>query len=131
DRVALALQVGALQLAGGHGEEALAAYRAALSSDPAGPTRLRALMGCAAANRMLAKLDDAFASLEDAEPAAREAGDDRALAEIHYLRGNLHFARGEIAECRSEHTVALDYARRLQSAEWQARALSGLADAQY
>ena len=57
--------------------------------------------------------------------------DDRALAEIHYLRGNLHFARGELSACRGEHERALEAARRIDSPEWQARALSGLADAQY
>src|SRR6202011_5442878 len=54
-----------------------------------------------------------------------------ALAEIHYLRGNLHFARGRLVECRSEHELALKAARRVEAPEWQARALSGLADAQY
>ena len=57
--------------------------------------------------------------------------DDRALAEIHYLRGNLHFVRGELSACRGEHERALEAARRIDSPEWQARALSGLADAQY
>jgi tetratricopeptide (TPR) repeat protein len=57
--------------------------------------------------------------------------DDRSLAEIHYLRGNLHFARGELSACRGEHERALEAARRIDSPEWQARALSGLADAQY
>ena len=57
--------------------------------------------------------------------------DDHALAELHYLRGNLHFARGEVSACRAEHERALGAARRINSPEWQARALSGLADAKY
>jgi ATP/maltotriose-dependent transcriptional regulator MalT len=36
-----------------------------------------------------------------------------------------------LVECRSEHELALQAARRVESPEWQARALSGLADAQY
>jgi tetratricopeptide (TPR) repeat protein len=71
------------------------------------------------------------AALSDAEPAARADANSRALAEIHYLCGNLHFARGEIDICRNEHASALDVALRLDSPEWRARALSGLADAQY
>ena len=131
DRVALALQAGALHLDAGRGEDALEAYRAALASAPVEAERVRAMIGCAAANRLLAKLDDAFAALSDAEPAARAEADNRALAEIHYLRGNLHFARAEIELCRNEHAAALDFALRLGSREWKARALSGLADAQY
>jgi class 3 adenylate cyclase/tetratricopeptide (TPR) repeat protein len=131
DRVALALLVGALQLDAGRGEDALEAYRTALVSGAAEADRLRALIGCAAANRLLAKIDDAFAALSDAEPAARVTASSRELAEIHYLRGNLHFARGELEVCRNEHTSALDVAVHLDSPEWRARALSGLADAQY
>ena len=93
--------------------------------------RVRALIGVASANRLLAKLDDAFAALSEAEAPARAAAADRALAEIHYLRGNLHFARGELDSCRIEHSAALEAALRLDSREWRAHALSGLADAQY
>jgi class 3 adenylate cyclase/tetratricopeptide (TPR) repeat protein len=131
DRISLALQVGHLQLDAGRGEDALEAYQIALASGAADADRLLALIGCAAANRLLAKIDDAFTALSDAEPAARAGGDSCALAEIHYLRGNLHFARGEIEVCRNEHASALDVALRLDSPEWRARALSGLADAQY
>jgi tetratricopeptide (TPR) repeat protein len=80
---------------------------------------------------LIARVDDAFSALAEAEPLAGSRIDDPALAEIHYLRGSLHFARGQLAECRSEHELALAAARRVESPEWQARALSGLADAQY
>ena len=52
-------------------------------------------------------------------------------AELHYTRGNLHFARGDIAACRAEHHAALACARSLADPMWEARALSGLADADY
>ena len=77
---------------------------------------LRALIGCAAANRLLAKLDEAFLALSDAEPATSAGSESAMLAEIHYLRGNLHFARGDIEACRSEHAAALDAALRLELA---------------
>ena len=130
-RVDLALQVGDLELHAGRGREALEAYRGALADCRSEGDRIRALIGVAAANRLLAKLDDAFAALSDAEAPARAAAADRALAEIHYLRGNLHFARGELDACRNEHSAALEAASRLDSWEWRAHALSGLADAQY
>jgi class 3 adenylate cyclase/tetratricopeptide (TPR) repeat protein len=131
DRVDLATQVGDLELHSGRGREALEAYRGALSDCRSEEDRVRALIGAAAANRLLAKLDDAFAALLEAETPARATAADRALAEIHYLRGNLHFARGELESCRNEHSAALEVAMRLGSGEWRAHALSGLADAQY
>jgi len=131
DRVDLALQVGDLELHAGRGREALEAYRGALSDCRSEGDRVRALIGVAAANRLLAKLDDAFAALSEAEAPARAAAADRALAEIHYLRGNLYFARGELDACRKEHSAALQAALQLDSPEWRAHALSGLADAQF
>jgi tetratricopeptide (TPR) repeat protein len=131
DIVDLALHLGDLQQDAGRGVESLEAYGRALSAGGAETDRRRALIGRAAANRLIARLDDAFAALAEAEPSAAADLDDRALAEIHYLRGNLHFARGELQACRSEHERALEAARRIDSPEWQARALSGLADPQY
>ncbi|HXW19912.1 MAG TPA: adenylate/guanylate cyclase domain-containing protein [Roseiarcus sp.] len=130
-RVDLALQVGDLELHAGRGQQALEAYRGALSDCHSEGDRVRALIGAAAANRLLGKLDDAFAALSEAEARAPADAADRALAEIHYLRGNLHFARGELDSCRNEHAAALEAALRFDSQEWRAHALSGLADAQY
>jgi class 3 adenylate cyclase/tetratricopeptide (TPR) repeat protein len=131
DRIALALQLGDLQLDAGRGPEALEAYRKAREEGASNGEARRALIGCAAANRLVARIDEAFAALAEAEPLAAAADDDRGLAEIHYLRGNLHFARGELEACRSEHSASLQAAQRLDSPEWRARALSGLGDTQY
>src|SRR5271166_2284395 len=83
----------------------------------------------AAANRLIARLDDAFAALAEAEPLTAADLDDRALAEIHYLRGNLHFARGELQACRSERERGRGGGRGMDSAEWQGRAVGGLGGA--
>jgi len=131
DVVDLALHLGDLQQDAGRGAESLKAYDRALAASGAAPDKRRGLVGRAAANRLIARIDDAFSALAEAEPLAAADFDDRALAEIHYLRGNLHFARAELAACRGEHERALEAARRIDSPEWQARALSGLADAQY
>jgi class 3 adenylate cyclase/tetratricopeptide (TPR) repeat protein len=131
DLVSLALHLGDLQQDAGRGTESHEAYGRALAASVSNTDRRRALVGLAAANRLIARIDDAFAALAEAEPLAAASADDRALAEIHYLRGNLHFARGKFSACRNEHGTALDAARRAGSLEWQARALSGLADAQY
>ncbi len=131
DIVDLALLLGDLERDAGRGVGSLAAYDRALAASGAERDRRRALLGRAAAHRLTARIDDAFVALAEAEPLAASDGDDRALAELHYLRGNLHFARGELPACRGEHERALEAARRIDSPEWQARALSGLADAQY
>ena len=116
DIVELALQLGDLHQDAGRGVESLEAYGRALSASSAETDRRRALIGRAAANRLTARLDDAFVALAEAEPSAAADLDDRALAEIHYLRGNLHFARGELQACRSEHERALEAARRIELA---------------
>src|SRR5229473_470017 len=131
DTFELAMLIGDLQLDAGRGTEALEGYVQALAVAGEDADRCRALLGCASSNRLIARVEDAFSGLAEAEPLAVVHIDDPALAEIHYLRGNLHFARGHLAECRSEHELALAAARRVESPEWQARALSGLADAQY
>jgi class 3 adenylate cyclase/tetratricopeptide (TPR) repeat protein len=131
DTFELGMLVGDLQLDAGRGTEALEAYVQGLAVAGEDADRCRALLGCASSNRLIARADDAFSALAEAEPLAGSHIDDRALAEIHYLRGNLHFARGQLVECPSEHELALEAARRVASPEWQARALSGLADAQY
>src|ERR1700682_5791953 len=131
DTMELAMLVGGLHLDAGRGTEALEAYVQALAVSDEDAHRSRALLGCASSNRLIARVDDAFSALAEAEPLAVARRDDRALAEIHYLRGDPHFARGRLVECRGEHELALEAARRVDAPEWQARALSGLADAQY
>jgi class 3 adenylate cyclase/tetratricopeptide (TPR) repeat protein len=131
DIVDLALLLGDLQQDVGRGADALEAYRRALDAATSEADRCRALLGCAAANRLTARIDDAFSALTEAEPIAVARQDNRALAEIHYLRGSLHFARGALSACRDAHALSLEAALTLNAPEWQARALSGLADAQY
>jgi tetratricopeptide (TPR) repeat protein len=89
------------------------------------------LLGIAAGHRLLTGVDAALAALAEAEPLARADGLARELAELHYTRGNLYFSRGEIGACRAEHHAALACARSLSDPMWEARALSGLADADY
>ena len=78
DIVDLALYLGDLQQEAGQGVDALEAYGRALSASDAETDRRRALLGRAAANRLIARLDDAFAALAEAEPLASADLDDRA-----------------------------------------------------
>ncbi len=115
----------------GAGAPAVAAYQVALAVavDPA--ERCRAMLGVAAGQRLIAGIDDALAALAEAEPIGRAAGLTQELAELHYTRGNLYFALGRVDDCRTAHGAAFELALALKDKAWEARALSGLADADY
>ncbi len=131
DRCRLGLAAGRRHLDIGEAQLARNAYRIALDSQPDPLDRCRALIGLAACDRQLGAIDQALAGLAEAEPIA--AADDAAalLAEISYLRGNLHFARGVAEDCLAAHAAALAAAERAGQPEWLARAESGLGDANY
>ncbi len=131
DVVALNMLRGRLRCESGEGRPAVDAYEVALAATGRAADRCRALLGIAAGHRLLTGFDAALAALAEAEPLARADGLARELAELHYTRGNLYFSRGEIAACRAEHHAALACARSLFDPMWEARALSGLADADY
>jgi class 3 adenylate cyclase/tetratricopeptide (TPR) repeat protein len=91
----------------------------------------RAWISLAAGMRVIDQFDEAFDALDKAEGLAQRHGLTHELAQIHYIRGNLYFPLGKIDECREEHQLALKYAREANSPEAEARALSGVADAEY
>lgn len=115
----------------GNGKPAIAAFEAAAAAAPDETERCRALLGIAAGHRLIAGVEAALAALAEAEPIARRNGLTRELTELHYIRGNVHFTRTRIDDCRTEHQASLVGARALQDRKWEARALSGLADADY
>ncbi|HEX4884458.1 MAG TPA: adenylate/guanylate cyclase domain-containing protein [Casimicrobiaceae bacterium] len=115
----------------GRTRESVEAFEAAALQAPDDAARCRALIGVAAGHRLAGAPDAALAALAKAQPLAAARGLERDASEIHYLRGNLHFARGEVAECRAEHEAALACARHADDARAQANALSGLGDACY
>lgn len=131
DAVALNLLRGRLRCESGEGRPAVEAYAAALAAARAPADRCRALLGVAAGQRLIAGVDEALAALAEAEPLARDNALTRELAELHCTRGNLQFARGDIAACAAEHEAAYAFARTLGDPACEARAISGLADAAY
>ena len=133
DRLRLGLAAGKLRLDAGLAKAARSGFEAAVAAATAdqGVDRCRGLIGLAAADRILADLDQAMNSLAAAEEIAVTVDSPSLLSEIHYLRGNLHFARGEGAACEAEHRHALAAAKRAGLHEWKARARSGLGDAAY
>jgi DNA-binding SARP family transcriptional activator len=111
--------------------EAVTAFHKALDLDSDARRKCRALLGLASVLRIQDCYDEALAALVEAEAAASSLDDAEALAEIHHMRGNIHFPMGNIAACLAAHETALRYARITRAPEAEARALSGLGDAYY
>ncbi len=111
--------------------EAGEAYRAALEATSDEAQRCRAWLGLAAVKRVTDDLDGAFADLERAETAAQTQGLKEQLARIHFLRGNLHFPRSNLARCLEEHRKSLAFAQEIGAPDLEAAALGGLGDAEY
>jgi len=130
-RASLACLSGELQQGLGRTEEAIASFRMAAEAAAAGRARLRAQLGLAHGLSVMDRIDEAMALLDGAQ---REAEEQDLLVEqsrVHTLRGNAYFPRGEIERCLTEHSEALRLAEASGAIEEQARALGGLADANY
>jgi tetratricopeptide (TPR) repeat protein len=111
--------------------ESRTAYERALDAAADDSQRAHAWLGLAAVKRMIEDLDGAFADLDRAQQAAERHGLLEHRARIHFLRGNLHFPRGNIEGCLAEHEKSLQLAREIGSPELEAQALGGLGDAEY
>ncbi|MSO69685.1 MAG: adenylate/guanylate cyclase domain-containing protein [Alphaproteobacteria bacterium] len=95
------------------------------------PEQARALISVAEGLRVLDKLDDAMVRLRKAERLLAKGDHPLERARIHFLRGNLYFPMGRVAECLAEHEQALIQAKFAASIEGEVRALGGIADALY
>src|SRR5262249_19132700 len=80
---------------------------------------------------VLDRYDEALQWLDTAESEAKAEGLFTEQSRIHTLRGNAYFPRGNISLCLAEHQEARRLAERTAAVEAQARALGGLADANY
>lgn len=108
----------------------IAAFETALTVSDTDARRGQAHIGLAGSMRMVDRYEDALEQLASAE-AAGGGNDPAKAAQIHYLRGNLYFPMGEMEQCRAEHTASLANAHAAGSPELEAKALGGLADAEY
>jgi tetratricopeptide (TPR) repeat protein len=131
DLVELALSLGEVQHNMGSLEEAHAAFTEALEVADGDAARCRAWLGLAGGKRITDDLDGAQADLDTAEAAARKLGLVGEQSRVHYLRGNIAFPLADTETCLREHSAALDLARKAGSAELEAAALGGCADAEY
>jgi tetratricopeptide (TPR) repeat protein len=129
ERFALLAFEGQLRRKLGQPAASITAYEQALALAADERQRCAVWIGMAAAMRIVDRLEEALSALDQAELIATRNNMVIELAELHNLRGNLHFPQGLIEECHEEHQTALDYARQAGSLELEAAALSGLADA--
>jgi tetratricopeptide (TPR) repeat protein len=130
-RASLANLLGELQQGHGRTEAAISTFRTAADLAPSGKPRLRALLGLAHGLSVMDRFEEAMAVLDVAQRESEEQNLPVEQSRIHTLRGNAHFPRGEFARCLAEHTEALRLAETSGAMEEQARALGGLADANY
>jgi class 3 adenylate cyclase/tetratricopeptide (TPR) repeat protein len=131
ERHALAMLLGETLREQGRNAEALAAFERALDHAGSDTEAAQAQYEKATVHRLLAQVDAAWAALDAAEPVARRLDATRWRSGIHYLRGNLCFARGDGKGCAHEHQQALDLALACGDPLCEAQALSGLGDAHY
>ncbi|HTO65619.1 MAG TPA: adenylate/guanylate cyclase domain-containing protein [Bradyrhizobium sp.] len=130
-RAALLLLKGDALLDAGRSRDALAAYQETPQAGGDRRNRSLALLGSAAARRILDELPAALDDVASAQVLAKSGGWLDIQARCHFTRGNLFFPLGRVDECLVEHRAALDLADRSGSAEAKARALGGLGDAEY
>lgn len=123
--------LGELQTRTGHTHDAVATFREVIDLRPDAETDARGRLGLANALRILDRYDEALAALDRALSALAGGGRPELHARIWSLRGNIHFPRGELAECLAAHEQALRYARESRSPVDEARAFGGLGDAWY
>ncbi|MET0733976.1 MAG: adenylate/guanylate cyclase domain-containing protein [Casimicrobiaceae bacterium] len=127
-RYALSTLEGELLRALGRGAASIAAFEGALAFAADDRERCAAWIGVASGHRDTSATEAGLAALDQ---AALHAGEPRESAYIHYLRGSLRFAQGDVARCASEHQRALALAQEAGDRELEARAQSGIADALY
>jgi class 3 adenylate cyclase/tetratricopeptide (TPR) repeat protein len=113
--------------------ESIEAYR--LANQVAGGEigRCNALIGVAEGLAATGEHREALESLEIASDIASDIGSGQGLerARIFRIMGKVFFYRGQIDACLEANKHSLDCARSVRSFEVEARALSGLANAEY
>ena len=128
---ALAMLAGELARDLGDPAAAAAAYQRATTLAADERERCAAWIGVASAHRLSSATKEGFAALDAAQAIAEPLGLAAERARIAYLRGSLHFARGDLEQCATEHERALAFAREAADDACEAQALSGLADVLY
>ena len=128
---ALTLLRGDLLREMGRSNESIAAFTTVVELADQDAQRCLAWMGVAAGHRITGEFARAMQALDQAQGLAERLGLEVERSRIHHMRGNLHFAQGDVSACEAQHQLALACARQCGSAECEAQALSGMGDAHY
>lgn len=119
----------------GQMNQARQAYERARRCAPDDVSRLKAIVALAGVLNVLEDLAAEEGLINQAWPlavqTAMQTGAQASLAALHYLKGNLYFPRGDVAQSRMHHNHAMDLARQAGEVRLQAQALSGLGDSYY
>ena len=115
--------------------ESIEAYRLAIQIAGGEIGRCNALIGVAEGLAATGEHSEALESLKVADDIASDIANGQGLklerARIFRIMGKVYFYRGQIDACLEANKHSLDYARNVGSFEVEARALSGLANAEY
>ncbi len=122
---------GELLRATGATAESIEVFRAATEIAGSDVERCRALVGLAEGLAIIEAHDELRRVLAGAEDIARNIDAWLELATIDQLRGGMYFFQGEDEKCLAACNNSLECARKTDTPEVVARALSGLADAMY
>ena len=116
-----------------HGDmaESVEAYRRAARVAGGEIGRCNAHIGMAEGLAATGEYQEALDVLEQAMEVAKAHMLALEHARIYRIKGNVHFYRGQIEACLEANKLSLRYAREAGSPEVEARALSGLANAEY
>jgi len=120
-----------IMLAKGHTHKAIDGYQKAIDCANSDSQKFTPLIGLANGLDTLERYADAMAALSQAEASISSENINAELSQIHYLRGNLYFPKGQVKKCSLEHRKALQYAQFAKDSNAEAKALGGLGDAAY
>ena len=109
-------------------QDSITAFEQALHAADDDEQRCLAWLGIVAGHRVTGAVAPAMQGLEFAQPIAQRLQLWSTCSRIHSMRGNLHFAQGQVAACGAEHQLAIEYAQRAHDVEGEALAWSGLGD---
>ena len=115
----------------GQADKSIAAFERTLKIAAGDEQICRGNIGMAEALRIKSQYRQGLQHLAAAEKAIGSTGSGHLRSRVHHLKGNFYFPLGEIGNCLGEQTKALHWGRESGSAEDQARAYGGLADANY
>jgi class 3 adenylate cyclase/tetratricopeptide (TPR) repeat protein len=131
ERFALLCLYGELLRIQGDAAASVEAYRDAAESASGEIGRCNACIGVAEGLAASGAHNEMVEVIDTARLIAEQHDLPLELAHIHYLLGSVLFYRGQIEDCLQANKASLAHARTAGSAEYEARALGGLANAEY